>query len=46
MKYDIKMMGHILSLTLVIAMLLTNITASAQGENIVAFVNVNRNSTS
>jgi len=41
MKYDIKMMGHILSLTLVIAMLLTNITASAQGENIVAFVNVN-----
>jgi len=41
MKHNIKMMGPILSLTLIIAMLANHITVFAQDKNIVAFVNVN-----
>ena len=41
MKHNTKMTVCILSLTLVIAMLATNITIFAQDENIVAFVDVN-----
>jgi hypothetical protein len=41
MKHHTKMMVRIVSLTLVIAVLATNITVFAQEENIVAFVDVN-----
>ncbi len=41
MRHNINTIGQILSLTLIIAMLTTNISVFAQDENIVAFVNVN-----
>lgn len=41
MKHNTKMMVRIVSLTLVIAMLTTNISVFAQDKNIVAFVNAN-----
>lgn len=41
MRHNINTISQILSLTLLIAMLTPNITALAQGENVVAFANVN-----
>jgi predicted amidohydrolase YtcJ len=41
MKHTVKMMGPILSLTLIITMLATTIPVFAQDKNMVAFVNVN-----